>query len=324
MSSDLPAVAAAAHCPVHPDRETRISCTRCGRPICYECMVSAPVGFQCKECVYQAAQQGSGHSGQSGTTVLIRSKISRPYVTYALVAICVVVYLASYLIPVVSIDEYAMVPALIALDDQWYRLVTAAFMHAGLLHIAFNMLVLIMLGPTLEKILGHFRYLTLYLLAALGGSICSYAFSAPLTPSVGASGAIFGLMGALIVAGRRLKFDISQVVVLLVINLVIGFIPGGNVDWRAHVGGLITGALVALVMSHPLKRNAVLAQVVGALGIVLVLVLIAGWRTAQLRDLFLPTQGTPVIAASAGSGTIDPAANIRSDRSTQETPHDPT
>lgn len=324
MSSDSPTVAAAPRCPVHPDRETRISCTRCGRPICYECMVTAPVGFQCKECAHQGAQQGPGDSGQSGATSLIRSKVNRPYVTYVLVAICVLVYLASYLVPAVSIDDYAMVPALIALDDQWYRLVTAAFMHAGLLHIAFNMLVLIMLGPTLEKILGHFRFIALYLLAALGGSICSYAFSAPLTPSVGASGAIFGLMGALIVAGRRLKFDISQVVILLVINLAIGFIPGGNVDWRAHIGGLITGALVALVMSHPLKRNAVLAQVVGCLGIVLALVLIAGWRTAQLRDLFIPTEGTPVIAVGGPSGTIEIAANVHSDRSTQETPHDPT
>ena len=113
--------------------------------------------------------------------------------------------------------------------------------HGSFLHIAFNMYVLFALGPTLERILGHSRYLILYVLAAIGGGVASYVFSDMRTVSVGASGAIFGLMGALVVAGRRLRYDVTQVLVLLGINVVIGFIASG-VDWRAHLGGLVTGA----------------------------------------------------------------------------------
>ncbi|MEI6623291.1 MAG: rhomboid family intramembrane serine protease [Actinomycetes bacterium] len=308
MSTDPPMVQA-PRCPAHPSRQTRISCTRCGRPICYECMVPAPVGFQCRECVHQAAETAPIYTPTAVSSARALDPSRRPYVTYGIVAICVAVYLVGFLVPALSHGKYGMVPALIALDDQWYRLITAAFLHAGIIHIAFNMVVLIMLGPTLEKVLGHFRYAVLYLLAALGGSICSYAFSDPLSPSVGASGAIFGLMGALIVAGRRLKFDVTQVVVLLVINLLIGFIPGGNVDWRAHLGGLITGALVALVLSHPVKRNAVLVQVVGCLAIVVALVLVGGVRTTQLRNDFMPTDPTPISASAGPWGTIDVGSN---------------
>ncbi|MEI8083587.1 MAG: rhomboid family intramembrane serine protease [Actinomycetes bacterium] len=301
-------------------------------------MVAAPVGFQCRECVHQAAQTAPIYTPTAVSSARTLDPSRKPFVTYTIVGICVVVYLIGFLVPSVSYGKYGMVPVLIALDDQWYRLITAAFLHAGIIHIAFNMFVLIMLGPTLEKVLGHFRYVILYLLAALGGSICSYAFSDPLSPSVGASGAIFGLMGALIVAGRRLKFDITQVVVLLVINLLIGFIPGGNVDWRAHLGGLVTGALVALVLSHPVKRNAVLVQSVGCLAVVVVLAMVGGWRTAQLRNEYMLDETTPANAAAQPWDTIDIGINPRLNtplsitttdnqymiNRPEEKPHDPT
>ena len=103
---------------------------------------------------------------------------------------------------------------------EWYRIVSSGFIHFGLLHIAFNMYVLFALGPTLERILGHVRFTALYLLSALGGAVASYFFSDITTVSVGASGAIFGLMGALVVAGRRLRYDVTQVLVLLGICLL--------------------------------------------------------------------------------------------------------
>jgi membrane associated rhomboid family serine protease len=149
------------------------------------------------------------------------------------------------------------------------------------------MYVLFFLGPTLERILGHTRFIVLYLLSALGGSVASYWFSDVQTVSVGASGAIFGLMGALIVAGRRLRYDIKQVLFLLIINVAIGFFSPG-VDWRAHFGGLIVGAVVAGIMVFPPKRIRIPVQVIGIAGLVLILVAFTMLRTNQINELFAP------------------------------------
>lgn len=196
--ASTPAVAPV--CFRHTDRVSYVKCTRCARPICPDCMISASVGFQCPECVHGAA----------ASTPRIKTPIGapateKPTVTYALIGINVFAFL---LMLVSGIDQTAtqwgMFPPSIALDNEWWRLVTSAFLHGGWLHIAFNMYVLYALGPSLERVLGHSRYLVLYLMAALGGAVCSYAFSDVMTVSVGASGAIFGLMGALVVAGRKL------------------------------------------------------------------------------------------------------------------------
>jgi membrane associated rhomboid family serine protease len=183
-----------------------------------------------------------------------------------------------------------MWPFGIAIGGEWWRLLTSAFLHGSFLHIAFNMFVLFALGPTLERVLGHGRYLALYLLAALGGSVASYVFSDIRTVSVGASGAIFGLMGALLVAGRRLKSDMRQVAILLGINVVIGFLAPG-IDWRAHLGGLLVGALVAavLVWTPPAMRAVQgLWQVLGLIAIVAVLALLTMVRTWQIEAYVAP------------------------------------
>lgn len=247
-------------------------------------MVPAPVGFQCPECVAGAAartRQPRAVSGGGG--------VDRPLVTYVLLGINAAIYAAQYLLPtdpLTGLDPvtryFAMWPAGIAVNGEWWRLGTAAFLHGSILHLAFNMYVLFMLGPTLERILGHYRYLALYLLAAVGGGVASYVFSSTNTVSVGASGAIFGLMGALVVAGRRLRFDVTQVLVLLGINIVIGFLPGGNIDWRAHLGGLVTGAVVAAIMVVPAPRHRVAVQVGGILVLLGVMTTLVLWRTAQI------------------------------------------
>ena len=191
----------------------------------------------------------------------------------------VVIFLLQFTIGINAVaGDWGMWPVGIAVGGEWWRLVTAAFLHGSFLHIAFNMYVLFALGPTLERILGHGRYLTLYVLAALGGGVASYVFSDIRTVSVGASGAIFGLMGALVVAGRRLRYDITQVLVLLGINVVIGFFAPG-VDWRAHLGGLVTGAVVAAIMVFPARRHRTAVQVSGLLAVVFVLAALAAWRT---------------------------------------------
>ncbi len=243
-------------------------------------MVPAPVGFQCPDCVAGAA----AHTRQA-TTVAGGTPITRPVVTYTLIGVTAAIFLMQFATGInAAAGDWGMWPVGIAIDGEWWRLVTAAFLHGSWLHLAFNMYVLFALGPTLERILGHGRYLILYVLAALGGGVASYVFSDIRTVSVGASGAIFGLMGALIVAGRRLRYDITQVLVLLGINVVIGFISPG-VDWRAHLGGLVTGAAVAAIMVFPARRHRTAVQVSGLILVVLVLAGLTAWRTDQITDL---------------------------------------
>jgi hypothetical protein len=246
-------------------------------------MISASVGFQCPECVHGAAASTPRIKTPIGAPVA-----EKPTVTYVLIGINVVAFL---LMLVSGIDETAtqwgMFPPSIAIDNEWWRLITSAFLHGGWLHIAFNMYVLYSLGPSLERLLGHSRYLVLYLMAALGGAVCSYAFSDVMTVSVGASGAIFGLMGALVVAGRKLRYDITQVLVLLAVNFAIGFLAPG-VDWKAHVGGLIVGAVVAAIFVLPPARIRVPAQVLGIVAVLVALAIITMVRTSQIMDMITP------------------------------------
>ncbi|MDD2858712.1 MAG: rhomboid family intramembrane serine protease, partial [Candidatus Nanopelagicales bacterium] len=186
-----------------------------------------------------------------------------------------------------SATSWGMWPVGIATQGEYWSLLSSAFLHGSFLHIAFNMYVLFVMGPTLERILGHVRFSALYLLAALGGAVASYLFSEMNTVSVGASGAIFGVMGAFVVAGRRLRYDITQVLVLLGINLVLGFALSG-VDWRAHLGGLVTGALVAAIFVFAPRRHQVAWQSAGCLGVLVVLIVLAMVRTAQLQDFLAP------------------------------------
>lgn len=278
----------APHCYRHPDRETYISCTRCGRPICPDCMISASVGFQCPECVAE------GRATQRMPTTAAGAPIGeRPIVSMVLVGICVVVFALEFLIGVDQVTgRFGMYPPDIALNGEIWRLPTSMFLHGNLLHIGFNMLVLWTIGPQVERILGHGRFLVLYLVAGLGGAVASYAFSAPLTLSVGASGAIFGVMGALVVAGRQVGFDVRQVLILIGINVAIGFV-GGGIDWRAHLGGLATGAAVAAVMVYAPRASRLLWQTLGVLAILGLLVMITMWRTAELHAMLDAIPGIP-------------------------------
>lgn len=246
-------------------------------------MVAAPVGFQCTDCVSAASATVRQVTTPAGGT-----PIGKPVVTYTLIGLTAAIFLLQFALGINEVaSDWGMWPVGISVGGEWWRLLTAAFLHGSLLHIAFNMYVLFALGPTLERILGHGRYLTLYILAALGGGVASYVFSDLRTVSVGASGAIFGLMGALIVAGRRLRYDITQVVILLAINVAIGFFSPG-VDWRAHFGGLVTGAVVAAIFVLPARHHRALVQSAGLVGVVLILAALVAWRTAQINELLAP------------------------------------
>lgn len=221
-------------CARHPDRETWVSCSRCGNPICPDCMNEAPVGFHCPACIAE------------GKRTVRQIKVRTAKVTSTLIGICVVAFLYGEINPRFDIDFGVAGYPVFELGE-YYRLVTAMFLHAGIIHIAFNMLVLHQLGTPLELKLGSAKFSVIYFVSGLGGSIASVLFNNPLTLSVGASGAIFGLMGAYFVVARSLRLDAGQIRVMIGINLVIGFVIPG-IDWHGHLGGLAAGAAVTALI----------------------------------------------------------------------------
>lgn len=285
MSYGLPAEAAppAPICYRHPERETWIQCTRCQRPICPECMNAASVGYQCPDCV------SAGAASIPESRTVFGGRLTRDgAVTTSLMGICAFLFVTVTLLDLGGgLARWGMQPLAIALDGEWFRLVSSMFLHAGWLHIAFNMYVLYILGSPLERVLGHGRFLTLYMLSGIGGSVASYWFSAVNTLSVGASGAIFGLMAAWIVIGRRLDRDVTQIIFLLGINVVLGFVIGG-IDWRAHLGGAVTGAVVGLILTTGRGqegRRQVGQQTGAALAVLIGLVVLVMVRTTQIQEL---------------------------------------
>ncbi|WP_181019637.1 rhomboid family intramembrane serine protease [Nonomuraea typhae] len=253
-------------CYRHPDRETWVRCQRCDRPICPDCMRDAAVGFQCPECVAEGNRGVRQAQATFGGTV-----VNTPYVTWALLAINLLVYGAQYLVGTSVTATLAMWPAGVVLGDQYYRLITAAFVHGGVFHILFNSWALFVLGPNLERAFGHVRFIALYLISALGGSTLGLWLDAPNTFTVGASGAIFGLFGAIFVVGRRLNMDVRGIAVLIVINLVITFLPGFNISWTGHVGGLITGSALAAALAYAPRKNRTAMQVAAVVGALVIL-----------------------------------------------------
>jgi membrane associated rhomboid family serine protease len=204
------------------------------------------VGSHCPDCIKSGGTQRVVHPFRQGT-------LADAPVTKGLIIVNVAVYLLQY----ASIqhgklsnitNRFAMWPIGVALGHQWYRLVTAAFLHASILHIGFNMFALYLFGPTVERASGKARFLSIYILSALGGSALSFLLGPPNVPSVGASGAIFGVLGAAYVLGRKSGGDVSGIAGLIIVNIVIGFtVP--NIDWRAHLGGLLVGAATTWLMA---------------------------------------------------------------------------
>ena len=276
-----------ATCYRHPDREAHIRCVRCNRRICPDCMIDASVGFQCPECVRQ------GNQGVREARTVFGGRVSGDpgYVTKALIAINVLVFVAQqalgpkfdhqfWLIGGPAIDGLLGHPVGVA-DGEYYRLLTAAFLHGSVLHILLNMYALYLFGPPLEAALGRVRYASLYLISALGGTAVSYAFSPPAGASLGASGAVFGLLAAFLVVNRHLGRETSGVLVLLGINFVYGLVVGG-IDWRAHLGGMIAGILCAAALVYAPPQRRTLVQAVGLAAVLLAVLALVVWRTTQL------------------------------------------
>ncbi|MCX6373387.1 MAG: rhomboid family intramembrane serine protease [Actinobacteria bacterium] len=293
------------HCYRHPQRETGVSCSNCGRPICHECMIDAPVGFRCPECVKQQ------NAGGSRAKVVTRGEIRSRWgsgggvmsggapVTRVLIGINVALFLAELLFGAVGImgggstaalvDMGALVPAYVAVKHEYWRLFTAMWLHGGLLHVAFNMYALYIGGSYLEMIAGKGKYLAIYLIAGVAGNVAVFLLAAPISVTIGASTAIFGIFGALFTyslhnrnsaVGRAL----SSMGTVILINLVITFVVPG-ISWQGHVGGLVGGviAVEALTWFGQRDLRAPFGARDAALLAVVVVLLVAAvlWRTAN-------------------------------------------
>lgn len=240
------------YCYRHPDRQSFVLCQRCLRTICPECQTPLPVGVICPECL--AAQR---KAASANVTRMPRRRVAgldgKPVVTYGLLIVTSAFYLIG-LIPGgigFAVRNALAFYAPLAYTEPW-RLVTVTLVHASIWHIAFNMLALWALGRSLEPLLGRWRFLTLYVLSALGGSVLT-ALLAPQSVVVGASGAVWGLLGAMFIIGRHLGANVTAIAVLLGINLVITFIPGSNIAWQAHIGGGLVGALIGVIFARTRK-----------------------------------------------------------------------
>ena len=271
-------------CYRHRDRESHIRCQRCDRPICPDCMRPASVGFQCPECVKEGSR-----ATRSGRTAYGGKRSGNPALTsMVLIGINVAVWLAilvsgatsSPLVRQLALRPtstfrgvvYPGVPS-VAEGDVW-QLLTSMFAHVEVWHIGFNMLALYVLGPGLEAAIGRTRFLLLYLISGLAGSATVMWFSDPLSLTLGASGAIFGLMGALLVVALKVGGDVRSIVGWIAINFVITFVFGSFISWQGHVGGFVAGVLIGAAIVYAPREHRVAFQSAG-IAAVGVLVLVA-------------------------------------------------
>jgi membrane associated rhomboid family serine protease len=297
-------MAAAMRCYRHPDRETYISCSECGRPICTECMTPAPVGQRCPE-----------HSGKAQGVSRMTTGIRRAAttgttgtVTRVLIGINVLLYLAELLqgagvnaasgsiyaggVLVASARDFQghVLPASLGVGNligvahgDWWRLITAAFLHYGPIHLGLNMLALYWFGTPVERYLGRWRYVLLYLVSGLAGSAGALLLT-PTSPTVGASGAIFGILGAAFVLERQGAYVLGgSALGLIAINLVFSLSFRGNISVGGHIGGLIGGALCMLAFSrfgrgHAAYGRLGLTGIAGVAAVAVASVVIAYWK----------------------------------------------
>jgi membrane associated rhomboid family serine protease len=264
-------------CYRHPDRETGLSCSECGRPICTECMTMAPVGIRCPE---HAGSAGRKRLRGPAPVVRAQRQIGSTFapVTKALIAINVAIYLIGAVqggginSPGGSIYSKLWLDAYDVHNGGWWRLITTAFLHANIIHIGFNMFALWVIGGPVEHYLGRVRYLCLYFVAGLAGS-AGALLQTPLV-TVGASGAIFGILGALLILEWQATGKLGgQAMTLIIINLAFSFTFSG-ISWGGHVGGLIGGILATLAFARWGRGHAAYGRIGlgGALGLALIAV----------------------------------------------------
>lgn len=318
LDLEMPGDLDVRECYRHPGRETGVSCSNCGRPICHECMIPAAVGFRCPDCVAEQRR------GQPRLKIVTRDQTrsrwlsglagSRGFsVTKVLVVINAVIFLVEAVygqsqglglnsaffpgLPTrVLVDLGALYTPLVAVKHEYWRLFTSLFLHANLFHIAFNMWALYVVGEYLEASVGRLRFALVYFISGLAGSVLVLLL-APLTSvTVGASGAVFGTFAALLVYAyvNRYRHPLAGALLrnlgfLIVINLLFTFGARGAISWQAHIGGLLAGAAVMGVMTTAGRKDPGgrfgVAEAGALAAIVAVLVLAALFRAQSLVAL---------------------------------------
>ena len=281
-------------CYRHPDRETWVSCVRCGRHACPDCLREAAVGQQCVECV-----RGANSGSRAARTVFGGRQAAGAVVTWTLIRINLLLFLVELGYPHLA-DDWAMANyAPFApgghfqgvAAGQWYRLITSAFLPPatglgglGFLDILFNMWALFAVGPALEQLLGRVRFIAVYLLSALGGAVAFFLLTPYYATALGASGAVFGLFGAWFVVARKLRLDIRGIITIIVINLVFSFVYRSTIAWQDHVGGLIVGVLATAAFAYAPRKNRTAVQVAAAVAVLAVLVVLVIFHSHQLHS----------------------------------------
>lgn len=265
-------------CYRHPDREAYISCQRCERLICPECMNDASVGFQCPSCIAEGAKSVRAPRTLAGGAVSGREGV----VSMTLIGINVLAFLIQLATGDRASDIYqngAMQGYVVADGDYW-RLLTSAFLHAGWLHIAFNMYALYLFGPYVERALGTWRFIIAYLTMAVFASVFVYVLTDPIVVTIGASGAVFGLFGMAMIFLLKAKQDISTLLVLLAINAFLSL--RGGISWQGHLGGFVIGCLLGLAFAYAPRDRRTLVQgaVLAAVWIGMIATIVV--RTGQL------------------------------------------
>jgi membrane associated rhomboid family serine protease len=259
-----------------------VRCARCDRPFCPECLREASVGFHCAECLTGADGRATADVRR---TVAGAVQVDRALMVPGLIAVNTAIYLwtaaqarsavNNELAPL--FQSWALnIPAIAG--GQWWRLFTSGFLHFGPIHLLFNMLALWVIGKDFELVLGRVRFLAVYLIGLLGGSAAAFLFGSPSTQVAGASGAVFGLMGGLVVLLRRMDLSLRPVVTLIVINLVISFVVP-NISILGHLGGLVMGAVATAALVHAPTRHRNQWQAVLTVTIVFLLLLAMALRS---------------------------------------------
>jgi membrane associated rhomboid family serine protease len=273
-------------CVRHPDRPTGLSCTRCGRPACPECLREASVGYQCVDCV----AQGRRDTRQAVTVAGARLS-TKPIVVPVLIALNVAIFVATAVdagsgeqnFDSNLFDALSLWPASVA-GGQWWRVLTSGFLHIGPIHLAMNMIALWVIGRDLEVVLGRLRFGTVYLLSLLGGSTAVFLFGSPFGPVAGASGAVYGLMGGIAVAAFRLRVSLRPVLIVIALNIVLSVSIQG-ISLLGHLGGLVLGIAATAAMLYAPRDRQQLWQLVAIGGLFLVVLALLITRDAQFGNM---------------------------------------
>lgn len=246
-------------CYRHPNRQSFVLCQRCGRTICGECQTPAAVGVVCPECMREQKQ----NAPRRPNVITRLSRSDRPAVTTIIIGLTLAVYVLQILPGIGAFVTQSLQFAGVYSYPEYFqpwRMLTILLVHStsgfyGLLHVGLNMYMLWVLGSMLEPAIGRARFLLLYLFAGFAGSLGVMFLTPATTATVGASGAIFGLLGALIVIQRRLGGNATGLIVLVAVNFALNFLSSGSVSWQAHLGGLIGGAVVGAIYASTRQRS---------------------------------------------------------------------